>query len=259
MRPGDHAILKARTLMRRICLAALWMARAAYPQSKVIDFNPHGWYAYFGDHKIAGRWGLHFDGQWRRADLGLKWQQLLIRPAVNYRISERVSLSFGYGFIETHPYGEFPANATFPEHRIYQQAIIRQNPKAARIQHRLRLEQRFVRYPINDPPSWTYQNRFRYMFRSDFPLTKRPDGTAEWYVPVWDEIFLGIPPNIGARSYDQNRLFAGVGRSFGDFKIELGYMNQLVGQRNGRIFEFNNTLSVSLHSDVALGKLFRRN
>jgi hypothetical protein len=112
------------------------------------------------------------------------------------------------------------------------------------MQHRFRLEQRWLRYP--NQASYTYQNRYRQMERIEIPLK---DG---WYLPVWDEILLGIPPNIGARTFDQNRVFAGIGRQMGALKVEGGYMNQFVGQRNGRIFEFNNTFVLSISSGLRI-------
>jgi hypothetical protein len=134
----------------------------------------------------------------------------------------------------------------FPEHRIYQQLLVTKRVGPLTVQQRSRLEQRFIRYPNQGPNGpWTYQNRFRHMVRVEIPLGN-PDKARRWYVPVYDEIFLGIPPNFGARTFDHNRLAAGFGRAHGTFKAEVVYMNQFLGQRNGRIFEFNNTVMVSL-------------
>jgi hypothetical protein len=229
-------------------------AQPALP--KILDFNSHGWYVYSGDHPVSGPWGVHLEGQWRRADLGLRWQQLFVRPALNYRISDTLMFSIGYGFAQTYPYGDFPVRAAFPEHRIYQQVLVRQPVRVANLQHRFRLEQRFVRYPQPQPLSWTYQNRFRYFGRADFPLTRYGNGEAEWYLPVSNEIFIGMPPNYGARPFDQNRLSVGIGRSFGAVNVEVGYLNQFLGQRNGRIFEFNNTLFVMATSTVPISRLW---
>lgn len=90
------------------------------------------------------------------------------------------------------------------------------------------------------------------MFRTDIPLNK------DWYVPLWDEVLLGIPPNYGARSFDQNRMFVGVGRSLGKAgNVEFGYMNQFLGQRNGQIFEGNNTIFVTFTSNFDLSELWK--
>ncbi|MEI9814379.1 MAG: DUF2490 domain-containing protein [Acidobacteriota bacterium] len=73
----------------------------------------------FGDHPIAkSKWGVHLEGQWRRTDLGLKWQQLLLRPGVNYQLTKNILLTGGYGFVESYPYGDFRNPAAAPEHRF---------------------------------------------------------------------------------------------------------------------------------------------
>jgi hypothetical protein len=130
-----------------------------------VDNNAHGWYMYFGDHPIGkSRFGAHLEGQWRRADLGLAWQQLLLRPALNFQLNKKVMLTGGYGFIQTHRYGDFPARENFPEHRTYEQAQI---------------TQRFAGLPsakpaVNAPGSASTANAIRPWPEPKPPLKKKP-------------------------------------------------------------------------------------
>ena len=244
--------------MRKLALVTLLSTSFLPAQSepKVLDFNRHGWFSYSGDHKIAGKWGVHFDAQWRRSSFVTRWQQYQLRPGVNFSVNRNVLLTAGYAYTRAYPYGDYPVAKAFPEHRIYQQAVVSHRRNSFKFSQRYRLEQRFIRYP-NGNPEWTYQNRFRYMFRAEAPLTGYDNGERTWYLPMWNEVLFGIPPNIGARTFDQNRLFVGVGRSLGPGNIEAGYMNQFIGQRNGRIFEFNNTLFVTFTSTYDLSGLWR--
>jgi len=229
------------------------------PIPKVTDFNNNGWFSYSGDHRVSGRWGVHFDAQWRRFNVVTRWQQYQARPGVNFALTPNVLLTAGYVFTRAYPYGDYPVPAAFPEHRTYQQALIRHPREGVRFSQRFRIEQRFIKYPNTPDQSWTYQNRFRYMLRADIPLTKTTEGRADWYLPVWDEIFLAIPPNQGARAFDHNRIFVGIGKSLGaPGNLELGYMNQFLGQRNGRIFESNSTLFVTFTSTFDLTNLWEK-
>lgn len=246
--------------MVKVLIAAISAAtlHAQVPSSRTIDSNRHVWMSYSGDHPVKGRWGVHFDAQWRRSDMGTEWQQYQLRPAVNFEASRSVTLTLGYAFTRTYPYGDFPVARAIPEHRIYQQAIVRQRLGAARLSHRIRWEERFIRYPQNLDRSFTYQNRFRYSLKADIPLVGE-NGHLRWYLPVFNEILIGLPPNYGARPWDQNRAFAGIGRAFGGAgRLEAGYLHQLIGQRNGRVFESNHTLLVTFTSTVPLGAIFRR-
>ncbi|MDX2149603.1 MAG: DUF2490 domain-containing protein [Bryobacteraceae bacterium] len=199
------------------------------------------WTSFNMDKPVWGRWGVHFDTQWRRDNVGFHWQQYQLRPGINYRISDNVLLTIGYVFTRTYPYGDYPVARAIPEHRPYEQLLVRHRVRGMRVSHRFRLEQRFIRYPTEADAGITYQNRFRYLARAEFPVGK----SGEWYVPVFNETLIGFRPNYGARPWDQNRLFVGIGRLTERFAVDIGYMKQLLGQRNGRIYEVNHTIMVS--------------
>jgi hypothetical protein len=240
-----------------LCLALVSFCASGQTTPKQLVFNQHAWFSYSGDHRVSGPWGVHFDGQWRRSDLGLTWQQYQLRPGLNYEVSDRLLLTVGYAYTRTYPYNEGQTGAAYPEHRIYQQALVRHNWNSLRLQHRIRMEERFIKSTSSRPESWRYQNRFRYSAKVEVPISRKEDGRMEWYLPAYDEIFIGIPPNYGARPFDQNRLFVGIGHAFDEAKIEVGYLNQFIGQRNGRVFEFNNTLFVAVSSNFDLSELWR--
>lgn len=218
------------------------------------DNNGNAWFMYFGDHPIANtRWGLHLEGQWRRADLGLKWQQLLLRPAVNFQLNKKVSLTAGYGYIATHGYGDFPLPATAPEHRVFEQVSITQRVKKLDFQNRLRFEQRNLGILARQPDgsfargSWRYENRFRYMLRTNILLTA--DG--KYYLGISDEIKFNYGKNVGRNVFDQNRAYVALGRDLGhQTKLEVGFLEQTLQQRSGQVFEHNHTLQIAVYSKL---------
>jgi len=234
--------------------------RAQNPD-RIVASQANAWFNYFGDHAVSRKVGLHLEGQWRRHGPVDRWQQLLLRPGVNFYVNPNVMLTAGYGFIRTHPYGEYPTAATFPEHRIWQQAILRHRPAARlALQHRYRLEQRYLGVMTVAPggsaerTSWRYENRFRYLVRGDITLTQK-DNRPDWYLAAYNEVMVNFGRNVGANVFDQNRAYLALGKSWGRFaRLEAGYMNQLLQQRNGRIFESNHTLMVSLFSTARFSK-----
>ena len=227
---------------------------------RVWDFNNNGWYMYFGDHPVRGKWGAHLEGQWRRHDVITRWQQLLLRPGVNYQLSESTMLTLGYAYVKTHPYGDYPANYPFPEHRIYQQVLVKQKAGAVRLQHRFRLEQRFLGQMISSDggvaqlDSWRYQNRFRQFLKAEVPMGRKGEKNT-WYTAFYNEIFVNFAPKHGAGVFDQNRAYAAVGFNLGKAgKIEVGYMNQILAHRNSAIVESNHTLQIGFFSSLPFGK-----
>jgi hypothetical protein len=246
-------------LFQLCCFVALHAPLVTAQTPKILDFNRHGWYSYSGDHDVRGPWGIHFDAQWRRANVITRWQQYQLRPGLNYRRNRNQLFTVGYVFTRTYPYGEFPASAAFPEHRMYQQALLRHPLRSVILQQRIRVEQRWVRYASNADGKYTYQNRFRYLLKADFPITRNQNDSPKWYLPIYNEFVIGLSPNYGARLWDQNRVFVGIGYSTGRAgNVEVGFLNQFLGQRNGRIFESNNTLFVTFTSNYSLANLFAR-
>jgi hypothetical protein len=231
--------------VKPLLLALLVAAPVALAEG---DHNAHAWFMYFGDHAFGkSRLGLHLEGQWRRANLGLAWQQLLLRPAVNFQLNRKVMLTAGYGYVETHRYGDFPARQKFPEHRAFEQVLVTQRLGGLDWQNRLRFEQRHIR-----GFAARYENRFRYMLRTNIPL---PWKEKKYYLGLYDEIFYNFGKNVALNVFDQNRAYVALGRVIArQTRLEIGFMEQTVQQRNGRVFEHNHTLQVAIYSRLPFGR-----
>jgi len=195
--------------------------------------NARSWSSYFGDHRLTKKWGVHFDGQFRK-DLREDWNQILIRPGVNYYVRPNLFLTQGYTFIRT----DNGVTVT-PEHRSWQQ--LQYMPKWLNVvmSHRFRLEQRWIEIPTGH----RYQNRIRYFYRTELPAR------GKYFVGLQNEVFLGFGQNHGAAVYDQNRAYISVGRRFGPIgRLEVGYMYQNLLLRNGITREHNHIAVVSFLS-----------
>ena len=252
--------------MKNLCLALLVFCllpcRAlSQAAERVSTSNYNGWYMYFGDHKVAEKWGVHLEGQWRRHDVIAKPQQLLLRPGVNYDVNERLMVTVGYAFVDTLPYGRYPVAVSFPEHRLFQQALFRSTSRKVLTSHRYRLEQRFLGETQRDldgdrrVEDWRYENRFRYMFRANIPFSGETIEKGTWYLGVYDEIFVNFGKNVAANVFDQNRAYAALGYSLGKIgNLEVGYLNQAVLQRSGRVVEFNHTFQLALFSTFSFDR-----
>lgn len=236
-----------------LILAAALVAAAAPTGAQILDHNLNGWGMYFGDHPIReSRWGVHLEGQWRRHDGFQRWQQLLLRPGVNFEVNRHLLLTGGYAFIQSYRYGEFPAVArTTPEHRIWEQALLRYNTGKLSWSTRLRFENRFlgVRDGAGRLADYRYENRFRAWQRASVPVSRRH------YVAAYDEIWFYVKPYASASVLDQNRAYVALGRKFGPrWEFEAGYMLQSIWQRNGRVVEANHTLMFSIVSRQPFGR-----
>jgi Protein of unknown function (DUF2490) len=216
--------------------------------------NDNLWLNYVGDHPLLkSPWGLHLEIQNRREDWGDEWQQLLIRPGLNYTLSPTITVSAGYGFVKTYPYGELPVAQEFDEHRLWEQVAYKMTFLGLDWQHRLRLEQRWIEEvnPAGERLNWRGENRLRYMLRTSIPLT----ADKNVYLVLWNEVFLNFGGNILKNHFDQNRAFIGIGRKLTpSTRLEIGFMEQTVQRRGGDKWEANHTASIWLMSNAPFGK-----
>ncbi|MFM9944619.1 MAG: DUF2490 domain-containing protein [Bacteroidia bacterium] len=232
--------------------------RASYSQSiRQYTTNNNGWFMYFGDHKFTKKLGIHLEAQFRRHDIIISGQQLLLRTGINYHLNDNAFLTAGYCFVETYKYGKFASKSDFPENRFWQQVQTKTQMGKIEVMNRYRFEQRFIYLPIlnSDTVSYspshsaTYQNRIRLMTRVSVPFKGNKINDKSFYFSLYDEVFLNFGKNVGLNYIDQNRAYVAVGYKIPKLgRLEIGYMNQLLIKSDGVKIENNHTLQIGLSS-----------
>ncbi|UOR05449.1 DUF2490 domain-containing protein [Hymenobacter aerilatus] len=213
--------------------------------TRLNDPNFNAWLMFFSDARLSQRWGVHTEAQWRRYQGVRRPQQDFVRAAANYYVNDALMLSAGYAYALTHRYGEHPAASRFPEHRLYQQVLLRDNLGRVQLQHRYRQEQRWVRFAGDD--AYSYLNRSRYQLRLAVPLTGTIIQAQTPYLAAYNEVFVGFGRNVTGNVFDQNRTYFAFGYQLSAATaVETGYLYQVLQQRNGQVFEHNHTLQLGL-------------
>lgn len=183
--------------------------------------NLGAWYMYFGNNKISKKLNWHNEIQYRNFDAVGDLEQLLIRTGIGYDLTENNNnILLGYGFILSQPYvnGQKKENI---EHRIFQQYITKQKFGRFYLQHRYRLEERFLEED--------FRMRFRYMLGVNIPITQKEMLPKTLYASVYNEIFL----HFNSPVFDRNRVYGALGYVINkNMRIEAGYMNQIQENRN---------------------------
>lgn len=222
--------------MKNVFLIATLLLNITLNAQKLIDDQLHGWVVYQGNHKLNSKFDLHTEYQWRRADGFNDWQQSLARVGLDYKLNPNCTISGGYGWIISYPYGSQPIAAQTHENRLWQQVNLKAQYGAIQIQHRYRLEQRFI--------DTIFRQRIRYRAQCIIPLQKTYlEQGKGLFMNVNDEVFLGFGKGIGKNILDQNRFIAAVGYKFSPrMNMQIGYLNQFVIKSNGIQMERNHTL-----------------
>ena len=156
--------------------------------------------------------------------------QLLLRPAVGYKLTDHLSLWQGYAWV-----GNYQPSFR-EENRVFQQLLYRRKFPFVKVFSRSRLEERFIGNTDGTAV------RALTMLRGDFPLPNAP----EWAFVVYDEIFVNVNSvgNGPDSGFDQNRFFLGMNREFTKyFNMDLGYqMQALNGRQSGFVNQINNII-----------------
>jgi hypothetical protein len=178
----------------------------------------------------------------------------MFRTGINYHFNDQVSVTAGYAFIETYPYGEFHVSHRFPEHRAWEQLQIRQFLGRSEWIHRFRLEQRMMKMPVADAASdepFVYSNRMRFMHRISIPIGAHKIDPNTFFVSFFDEIMIAFGREVRFNVFNQNRAYAALGYRFPRLgRLEVGYLNQLDFKADGIRVENNHTIQVSLMSSL---------
>lgn len=182
--------------------------------------------------------------------------QLLLRPAIGYKLTDNWTIWQGYAWV-----GNFNQPHTAPqpsfigENRIWQQATYTQSFSSFKFMARTRMEERWI-----DHAGGTAL-RFRQMFKLTVPIPQAPD----WAFVTFDEIFMNLNsvdtynevlshnskgPGAGI---DQNRIFVGMNKTFNQYlNVDIGYQNQMINNRKleGNANLINHVLMINFYINL---------
>ncbi|MEX1202828.1 MAG: DUF2490 domain-containing protein [Ferruginibacter sp.] len=185
------------------------------------------WFIYFGNQAINKRWSWWNEVQYRNYNAVGDLEQLLIRTGIAYNLTQNNNqVLMGYGFIRSENYATPNYKVGFNEHRLYQQFITRQQFGRVFLQHRYRIEERFLPDDI--------RVRFRYFLGVNVPVNKKTMSKNAWYLSAYNEVFLNAEQPV----FDRNRLYGAIGYVFNkNWRAEAGFMRQMRAQNSRNQFQ----------------------
>lgn len=243
--------VRSLLLLACSCLIAAGSVPSA-AADPISDSNGNLWFNYFGDHRLDdGPWEYHLDVQARRADLGLNWQQQLVQTGFNFDLAPRVKLGGGYGWMRTHPYGDFPVLDDITEHRFYEQVVVKTPLAGLDWAHGLRFEHRLIDHLAPQSSGGFAVDERRLTHRFIYSLGVNIPLNDIYYLALSESVWVRFGSNSGASAFDQNRAYAAIGRKLNEHtKLELGFMEQTFLHGDTLVVENNHTVMVTLRSTM---------
>jgi hypothetical protein len=191
------------------------------------------WFTYNHAARLSDKWGYTFDLNFRTRGLFPAAAALTAaRVGGSYQLKSGARIVAGYAWFGSHVRNR--EQAFLHENRLYEQIQWGGTKKGLQISQRVRLEQRFREFFLDDTTSrsWVaFTFRARYLIQVQGPLARKK-GTDEvnWSWQAANEIFLHAGQGLNGNYFDQNRTLAGVVYS-PDRKIDIACLYQLIIQR----------------------------
>ncbi|MFM2038992.1 MAG: hypothetical protein RL432_1931 [Bacteroidota bacterium] len=232
---------------------------------KNISTQVLAWTLYTGTHKVADRFTLMTEYQWRRSDGFQHWQQSLLRLGMEYTCYPKLSVMIGYAWIKTFPYGSQPVVHEYDEHRIFEQVNVKDKVGRFEVQQRFRVEQRFLEQYVKNASGTVMQvdpvfrNRIRYRAMVMVPISQKDMSDNTLFLNLNNELFIGFGEGIAKNPLDQNRFIAALGWRFNsNANLQVGYLNQFVIKTNAIDMERNHSIWISMAYNVDFTKMFEK-
>lgn len=197
------------------------------------------WLASFNTISIPKtKFSIHMDAQVRSTHEWREFQTFIVRPGLNYHVKSNMIATVGYAWVHNLRAVQ-DVTAYLSEHRIWEQFIVNHKLSFIPIQHRFRVEQRFIGTPVvNDnkleKDGHELAHRFRYFLRGVVPFSGEQTFTKGAFAAVQNELFLNFANTdaVNGKVFDQNRAYLAVGYRFSKkFDLEAGYLNQYISGR----------------------------
>ncbi len=234
-----------------------WQAIFAQNLKQVID-REQVWTAYFNQTRLTNKFGFWFDGHLRLTDNFLeKFSTGIFRLGLTYYVNDYVKLTAGYAYINHFP-ADGHKNISQPEHRPWQQVQWHTSYQKIRIMQWLRSEQRLRQKIKSDDElanGYNFNHRIRYNFLFAVALGKKHFEPQSLSFVFSNELHINLGKEITYNTFDQNRLFLGLGYQLSKpTQLQLGYMNVFQQLAAGNKYYNNHTIRAFLFHNVDLGK-----
>ncbi|MDT0556187.1 DUF2490 domain-containing protein [Patiriisocius hiemis] len=177
---------------------------------------------------------LKTEFNFRRTNFLQDWEQIVLRPSIQYKLDDALTAAVGYTNIQNYSYAAFSTPINTRENNLWQQLFLKQDVKYFDISHRIRFEERFQEQVgsvdnLSAISGTDYSGRLRYRFIVTVPILIQQDIS----VVAYDEVFLDFEKGLQPKNLNQNWIFIGFRfRESEHITITSGYHNINISRDN---------------------------
>jgi hypothetical protein len=238
----------------------------AFSQSRARVTQPIEWFAVTSVTKLAPKFGLTVDGQFRFAQ-GFNNMQHMVRFSIDYHHNKQWMISpIGYSHIFNYQYGEQPVAVVNNEHRLYQQIQFKHSAGKFAFAQRFRAEERFIQFHSGNAVDGfedegydeNFQFRIRHRAFMTYAINREKLEPGTWHAVAFVEAFMSWGDNTYVTytsKIDQLRLLGGIGYQFNKAgNIQVGPYYQYLVKPRGDKQENNVGFLLQINYNMDLSK-----
>jgi len=206
-------------MKRFIILFTLLSAKTLlFSQNPSEDFFG-SWYTYGSNHRLTELISLTPYAELRFYEPSSNYNLVFLSLRGNYHLNSKSTLGLGYANLDIDTVFEFDKTPNVKENRIFEQYVYKHKLGKIKMQHRGRLEQRFLGF--NDRNE--LQQRFRYS------ISLRYDINKTFFCMVTEEPFVNFQDQV----FHENRFYTGIGVNLlKNSQLKIGYLKQHIRKKN---------------------------
>lgn len=176
------------------------------------------WFTYSGTHKISEKISIHTCSQLWLYEVGDNFNLIFLSSGLNYYISPKLIANVSYGYLDIDSAFNTNSNHTF-ENRVFEQITYKHTISKLPIDHRFRVEQRFLNTPVTNKTN----HRLRYRLGTSIKLDKY------LFIRLNNEFFTTL--NKGFTT--ENRFYSALGINISKSNnLQMGYVNRKINGLN---------------------------
>jgi Protein of unknown function (DUF2490) len=219
---------------------------------KTFEVSNIQWFGHTLNLNLSKKLDFVINNQERRTDFLKSQNLILIRPGFNYKFNSKYSFAGGYTFVKT--FQSQTQNRI--ENRFWEQFLYNPNFEKIDLAARIRIEQRnsFLKNDEGSQIKRPYENRYRFQLKWENKIN--PKAKKDLYLTVNDEFMLHSPDILKNITFDQNRIYGGLGYKFSKlFRLEVGYMNVFQPVLKSETIKINHQFVLNIYSVINLRKV----
>ncbi len=222
-------------------------------QNKQVSNQSLLWLRYYNQCSINNKWTLHNEIENRWFFENKKQQLFIAHSRIHYQLKSNLNIATGLTYARQSPQDpNSKISMVIPELRFVQEINLNTEfSEHFSVQHRLRVDERFIHKNFQNELSKGYDFNFRFRYRLQVSYVIK--NNTNTILKLSNELMVNSGKKIIYNRFDQNRLYLGVEKKINkSFSTEIGYLHLYQQRPSGFQFFEREIIRLTVHHQMKI-------